>query len=86
VLVGDAPAVLSAGCWLFEVKRPARSATMRVTTAFSRLLQLTGVWVRKVRFESDRVIVEVVLRGRGAQGHAAGGLGLAASGSRGLAA
>jgi len=37
---------------------------MRVTTAFSRLLQLTGVWVRKVRFESDRVIVEVVLRRR----------------------
>ena len=34
---------------------------MRVTAAFSRLLRLPGVWVRKVRFESDRVIVEVAL-------------------------
>jgi transposase len=37
---------------------------VRVTTAFSRLLRLTGVWVRKVRFEPDRVIVEVVLKRR----------------------
>ncbi|MGP0038607.1 MAG: transposase [Solirubrobacteraceae bacterium] len=35
---------------------------MRVTTAFSRLLRLTGVSVRKVRFEPDRVIVEVALK------------------------
>jgi len=28
---------------------------------FSRLLRLPGVWVRKVRFEPDRVIVEVAL-------------------------
>jgi len=34
---------------------------VRVTTAFSRLLRLSGVWVRKVRFERDRVIVEVAL-------------------------
>ncbi len=37
---------------------------MRVTTTFSRLLRLPGVWVRKVRFEPDRVIVEVALRRR----------------------
>ena len=37
---------------------------MRVTTAFSRLLCLPGVWVRKVRFEPDRVIVEVALKRR----------------------
>ena len=37
---------------------------MRVTTAFSRLLRLPGVWVRKVRFEPDRVIVEVALKRR----------------------
>jgi transposase len=37
---------------------------VRVTTAFSRLLRLPGVWVRKVRFEPDRVIVEVALRRR----------------------
>jgi hypothetical protein len=37
---------------------------VRVTTAFSRLLRLSGVWVRKVRFEPDRVIVEVALRRR----------------------
>ena len=37
---------------------------MRVTTAFSRLLRLPEVRVRKVRFEPDRVIVEVALRRR----------------------
>ncbi|MGZ6576670.1 MAG: transposase, partial [Solirubrobacteraceae bacterium] len=37
---------------------------MRVTTAFSRLLRLPGVWVRQVRFEPDRVIVEVALKRR----------------------
>ena len=35
---------------------------MRVTMAFSRLLRLRGVWVKKVRFEPDRVIAEVALR------------------------
>ena len=35
---------------------------MRVTTAFSRLLRLQGVWVKKVRFEHDRVVVFVALR------------------------
>jgi len=36
---------------------------VRVTTAFSRLLRLgKGVLVKKVRFEPDRVIVEVALR------------------------
>jgi transposase len=35
---------------------------MRVTAAFSRLLDLPGVWVKKVRFEPDRVIVWVALR------------------------
>jgi transposase len=37
---------------------------VRVTTVFSRLLCLPGVWVRKVRFEPDRVIVEVALKRR----------------------
>ena len=37
---------------------------MRVATAFSRLLCLPGVWVRNVRFEPDRVRVEVALRRR----------------------
>jgi transposase len=63
-LVGDAPANLSAGCWLFEGQRLARRDSVRVTTAFSRLLRLPGVWVRKVRFEPDRVIVEVALKRR----------------------
>jgi len=35
---------------------------MRVTAAFSRLLDLPGVWVWKVRFEPDRVIVWIALR------------------------
>ena len=71
---------------------------MRVTSAFSRLLRLPGVWVKKVRFEPERVIVEVALRPQeapvpevfvldvGAQGHAAGGLGVAAPGSGRVAA
>jgi len=33
---------------------------MRVTAAFSRLLDLRGVWVRKVCFEPDRVVVTVL--------------------------
>ena len=37
---------------------------MRVSTAFSRLLRLSGVWVRSVKFEPDRVVVEVALRAR----------------------
>ena len=35
---------------------------MRVTAAFSRLLDLSGIWVRKVAFGPDRVVVTVVLR------------------------
>lgn len=35
---------------------------MRVATAFSRLLCLSGVWVRSVSFERDRVVVHVALR------------------------
>ncbi len=35
---------------------------MRITAAFSRLLDLSGIWVRKVRFEPYRVVVDVALR------------------------
>ena len=35
---------------------------MRVTSAFSGLLALRGVWVRSVSFEPDRVVVMVALR------------------------
>jgi transposase len=41
-----------------------RSSAVRVTAAFSRLLDLRGVWVKKVRFEPDRVVVMVALRRR----------------------
>ena len=37
---------------------------MRVTAAFSRLLRLEGVWIRAVRFEPGRVVVDVALRRR----------------------
>ena len=37
---------------------------MRVCTAFCRLLDLPGVFVRKLRFESRRVVVTVALRRR----------------------
>jgi transposase len=35
---------------------------VRVTAAFSRLLCLKGVWIRKVTFEPGKVVVEVALR------------------------
>lgn len=37
---------------------------MRLTAAFSRLLRLDGIWVRHVRFEPGRIVVEVALRRR----------------------
>jgi len=37
---------------------------VRVSSAFSRLIRLPGVWVKKVHFRPDRVIVEVALRRR----------------------
>ncbi len=37
---------------------------MRVNAGFSRLLRLDGIWVRGVRFGSDRVVVSVALRRR----------------------
>ena len=37
---------------------------MRVSTAFSRLLRLPGVWVRAVRFDPARVVVTVALKRR----------------------
>jgi transposase len=37
---------------------------LRVNAAFSRLLGLTGIWVRDVQFEDGRVVVEVALRRR----------------------
>jgi transposase len=64
VLVSDAPPPVNAGCWLLEGQRLARRDSVRVTTAFSRLLRLSGVWVRKVRFEPDRVLVDVALKRR----------------------
>ena len=37
---------------------------MRVATAFNRLLDLQGAWVRKVSFEPGRVVVTVALKRR----------------------
>jgi len=37
---------------------------MRVSAAFSRLLDLEGIWVRQVQFFSDRVVVRIALRRR----------------------
>jgi transposase len=37
---------------------------MRVNAGFSRLLRLDGVWVRRVQFNADRVVVWVALRRR----------------------
>src|SRR5512133_1827152 len=62
--MGDAPLPVNAGCWLLEGQRLARRDSVRVTAAFSRLLRLPEVWVRKVRFEPGRVVVEVALKRR----------------------
>jgi transposase len=56
------PPLQAAGC--LKVNGLQGGASARVTTAFSRLVRLPGVWVRKVRFEPGRVIVEVALRRR----------------------
>ncbi|MDQ2898085.1 MAG: hypothetical protein M3Y09_21060 [Actinomycetota bacterium] len=37
---------------------------MRVNAGFSRLLRLDGIWVRRVQFQADRVVVSVALRRR----------------------
>jgi transposase len=37
---------------------------VRVTASFSRLLSLPGIWVRKVAFLPDKVVVTVALRRR----------------------
>ena len=37
---------------------------MRASRAFSRLLNLDGIWVRQVQFHADRVVVSVALRRR----------------------
>jgi transposase len=64
-LVGDAPAALTGRLLAVEGQRLVRRDSVRVTTAFSRLLRVgKGVVVKQVRFEPDRVIVEVALRRR----------------------
>jgi transposase len=47
-----------------KVSQLTKEGDMRVTRAFSRLLDLEGIWVRRVRFFSDRVVVWVALRRR----------------------
>src|SRR3954470_19492685 len=41
-----------------------KEGDVRISSAFSRLVRLPGVWVKKVRFQPDRIIVEVALRRR----------------------
>ena len=40
------------------------SSPVRITTAFNRLLDLQGAWVRTVSFQPDRVVVTVALKRR----------------------
>jgi len=49
-------------CLLLKVKRLAREDDVRVTAAFSHLLRVDGIWVRSVRLEPARIVVEVTLR------------------------
>jgi transposase len=52
----------AAGC--SKVNGFAKGDDVRVTSAFSRLLRLKGVWIKKVRFEPGAVVVDVALRRR----------------------
>lgn len=45
-----------------SVELEGESSPTRVTAAFSRLLDLSGIWVRTVVFMPDRVVVHVALR------------------------
>ena len=56
------PPPSSAGCWMFEVKRPVKEGGVRVTTAYNRMLGLPGAWVRDVEFGAQAMIVTVCLR------------------------
>jgi transposase len=60
----DAPPPSKAGCWLFDVKRPAGEGDVRVTTAFKRMLGLKGASVTDVSFDAKGVIVTLGLRRR----------------------
>jgi transposase len=63
-LSSDAPSPSPTGCLVVEVSQLAKEDDVRITSAFSRLVRLPGVWVKKVRFRPDRVEVEVALRRR----------------------
>jgi hypothetical protein len=49
---------------LSKVSQLTREDDVRVSRAFSRLLRLEGIWVRRVQFFSDRIVVVVALRRR----------------------
>jgi len=53
-------AVVPAGCWVHEAQRPEEE-TVRVTTAFNRLLALQGARVTDVLFAADGTTVRVAL-------------------------
>jgi transposase len=44
---------------MFQVKRSVKEGDVRVTTAFNKMLQLPGAWVRDVAFGAEGVIVIV---------------------------
>jgi transposase len=52
----------AAGC--LKVKQLTKEGDVRVSRAFSRLLDIEGIWVRRVQFCADRVVVWVALRRR----------------------
>jgi len=53
-----------ASCWLSKGQAAYEEGDVRVSSGFSRLLDVDGVWVRRVQFFSDRVVVWVALRRR----------------------
>src|SRR5205807_1594475 len=59
---GDPPQLAQAGWWMFEVQPPTKEDDVRVTTAYNRMLELPGAWVRDVGFGEQAMIVTVALR------------------------
>jgi transposase len=47
---------------MFEVQPPTKEDDVRVTTAYKRMLELPGAWVRDVGFGEQAMIVTVALR------------------------
>jgi len=61
-VLGDPPPPRLGRLLAVQFKRPLKEGDVRVTTAYNRMLELPGAWVRDVEFGQDAMIVTVALR------------------------